>query len=114
MMTYEGYVPTVWYEPDDRLFHGYAEGDRHMIHFAGASVDELEQAFRDSVEDYLAWRRERGEEPRSPHDPKHLARVRDDARGVIEAAAAAAKQPVEKWVDDALHRAALETLRRAG
>ena len=37
-----------------------------------------------------------------------------DARGVIQRAAAAAKQPVDKWIDDAPHRAALETLRRAG
>lgn len=111
-MIYKGYVATVWYEPDDRLFHGHAEGDRHMIHFAGGSVNDLEDAFRGSVEEYLSWCRDRDRPPRAPHDPRALDRIQDDARSVIEEAASAAKQPVDKWIDDALHRAALEALQR--
>ncbi|MEX0779206.1 MAG: hypothetical protein WD491_02155 [Balneolales bacterium] len=39
---------------------------RDVITFQGKSVEELEQAFRDSIDDYLEYYRQRGEEPDKP------------------------------------------------
>ena len=50
----------------DEIFHGEVMNLRDVITFHGSSVKELKKAFADSVEDYLAFCKERGEEPRSP------------------------------------------------
>jgi predicted HicB family RNase H-like nuclease len=34
-----------------------------MITFQGKSVDALEKAFRESIDDYLSWCKERGKKP---------------------------------------------------
>jgi predicted HicB family RNase H-like nuclease len=63
MMKYKGYIGHVEYDDGAKIFHGEVVGLTDIITFQGKSVDELEQAFRDSVDDYLAWCKERGEKP---------------------------------------------------
>ncbi|HAB98231.1 MAG TPA: toxin-antitoxin system HicB family antitoxin [Parachlamydiales bacterium] len=63
MMKYKGYVGHVQYDDEAKIFHGEVLGLRDIITFQGTSVDELEQSFQDSVNDYLKWCKERGEAP---------------------------------------------------
>ena len=44
-----------------------------IITFQGESVAELQQAFADSVEDYLAFCAERGEKPEKPFSDSFLS-----------------------------------------
>ena len=74
-MTYKGYEATVEFDEDARIFHGEVINTRDVITFQGASVRELEKAFHDSVNDYLAFCTERGEEPDQPFSGKFLVRV---------------------------------------
>lgn len=52
-VTYNNYTATVVYCPGARIFHGAVTNTRDVITFEGDSVEELERAFGDSVEDYL-------------------------------------------------------------
>jgi predicted HicB family RNase H-like nuclease len=61
MLDYKGYIGTV--EADDGIFAGRVAGLRDVIIFEGATFAEVEQAFRDSVDDYLAFCAKRGEPP---------------------------------------------------
>lgn len=63
MMKYKGYLGHVQYDDDAKIFHGEVVGLNDIITFQGKSVDELEQAFKDSVDDYLNWCKKRGEKP---------------------------------------------------
>lgn len=63
MMKYKGYIGHVEYDDQAKIFHGEVVGLRDIITFQGKSVEELEQAFKDSVDDYLAWCKGRGEKP---------------------------------------------------
>lgn len=63
MMKYKGYIGHVEYDDEAKIFHGEVVGLRDIITFQGTSVEELEEAFKDSVEDYLTWCKERGEKP---------------------------------------------------
>lgn len=63
MMKYKGYIGHVEYDDEAKIFHGEVVGLRDIITFQGKSVDELEQAFKDSVDDYLEWCKELGEKP---------------------------------------------------
>ena len=62
-MTYKGYQAAVEFDKDGEIFHGEVMNVRDVITFRGRSESELKKAFAGSVEDYLAFCRERGEEP---------------------------------------------------
>ena len=62
VMTYKGYEALVQYDEDAEIFHGEVMNLRDVITFQGSSAEELKQAFANSVEDYLAFCQERGEE----------------------------------------------------
>ena len=40
---------------DAKIFHGEVLGIKDVITFQGITVDEIEQTFQDSVDDYLAF-----------------------------------------------------------
>jgi predicted HicB family RNase H-like nuclease len=53
----QGYIGTV--EAEDGVFFGGVIGLRDVITFEGTTFAEVEQAFRDSIDDYLAFCAER-------------------------------------------------------
>lgn len=63
MMKYKGYFGEVTYDDEARIFHGEVIGLKDVITFQGTTVQELEAAFKDSIDDYLAWCKQRGEAP---------------------------------------------------
>ena len=54
-MKYKGYQGHVTYDDDAKIFHGEVVGLRDVITFQGDSVKELEHAFKDSIDEYLAF-----------------------------------------------------------
>jgi predicted HicB family RNase H-like nuclease len=72
-MEYKGYRGVVEFE-DDRLF-GRVVGIRDVITFEGQSVKEITKAFHDSVDDYLEFCKERGEEPEKSFSGKFVLRI---------------------------------------
>ena len=74
MMEHKGYLGRVEFDAESELFHGEVVGTRDVITFQGKSVDELKTAFRDSVDDYLAFCKERGEEPDRPFSGRFVIR----------------------------------------
>ena len=66
MMEYKGYMGKVEFDEDAGVLHGEVLGIRDVVTFQGESVQEIERAFRESVDDYLAFCTERGEEPDKP------------------------------------------------
>ena len=90
-MRYKGYSARVEFDDEAALFHGEVEGTRDVITFQGTSVEELTEAFRGSVDDYLDWCAERGKEPEAPYSG-----------------------PFAVSLDAALHRAAGDAARRGG
>jgi len=58
---YKNYHADIIYDDEAKLFHGEVVGLKDVITFQGTTVSELEQAFKDSVDDYLVWCQERDE-----------------------------------------------------
>ncbi|HSU17422.1 type II toxin-antitoxin system HicB family antitoxin [Longimicrobium sp.] len=63
---YEGYTATVEFDSDEMVLHGRLENIRDVVTFHASSVDEVQPAFVEAVDDYLALCEERGEEPDVP------------------------------------------------
>jgi predicted HicB family RNase H-like nuclease len=49
ILTYKGFVGSVNYSADDRVFFGKIEGINDLVTFEGTTVDELENAFQEMV-----------------------------------------------------------------
>jgi predicted HicB family RNase H-like nuclease len=63
MMKYKEYFGQSVYDDEAKLSHGEVVGLNAIITFQGTNTEELEQAFRDSVDDYLEWCKERSVSP---------------------------------------------------
>jgi predicted HicB family RNase H-like nuclease len=74
-MKYKNYEATVRFDEEAEIFHGEVINTRDVITFQGSSVEELKQAFKDSVEDYLDFCRERNEEPDKPFSGNFVLRI---------------------------------------
>ncbi len=66
MMEYKGYLGQAQFDDEANIFHGEVINIRDVITFQGRSVEELQQTLADSIEDYLAFCAELGEEPERP------------------------------------------------
>ncbi len=112
MMEYKGYVGRVVFDQDARLFHGEIVGIRDVVTFQGASVDELEKAFKDSVDDYLNFCRERGERPDKPCSGRFVVRIPPELHRRVAMLAGASGKSLNAWVAERLDKEA-ETEMRA-
>jgi predicted HicB family RNase H-like nuclease len=108
MMEYKGYIGRVEYDDDAGFFHGDVINIRDVITFQGKSVAELKKAFHDSVEDYLAYCKARGEVPERPFSGQFVTRISPDLHRRINRAAALAGKSLNAWVTDQLE----DSLRR--
>jgi len=75
MMKYKDYIGHVTFDDEAELFHGEIINTRDVITFQGTTVDEVKKAFIDSIEDYLAFCAERGEEPEKPFSGRFNVRL---------------------------------------
>jgi len=54
-MHYKDFIGQIAYDDEAKIFHGEVIGLTDVIKFQGKSIEELETAFKTSVEDYLSW-----------------------------------------------------------
>ena len=61
--SYNGYLAVIEYDQETRVFYGEVTGLHDVITFQGNTVDEAEQAFHESLDDYLAFCAARDKKP---------------------------------------------------
>ena len=79
---------------------------RDVITFEGTSVAELEHEFHASVDDYLAFCRERNEPPEKPLSGRVLVRMSPDLHRSAALAAESARVSLNAWIVRSLEAAA--------
>jgi predicted HicB family RNase H-like nuclease len=104
MMEYKGYFARVEFDDEANIFHGEVINLRDLITFEGESVDELRKAFTDSVEDYLEFCNERGEDPEKPYSGKFLVRVGPELHKTLVIQARKNGKSLNTWVNEALNQ----------
>jgi predicted HicB family RNase H-like nuclease len=104
-MSYKGYQAIVAYDEVAELFHGDVVDLRDVITFQGGSVSELKTALAESVEDYLAFCKQRGEEPERPFSGQFVVRVDPPLHRAVATAAKKSGVSLNKFVAAALERA---------
>jgi len=106
MMEYKGYLSHIGFDTESDIFHGEVVNIRDVITFQGKSVDELRQAFKDSIEDYLEFCAERGEEPERPFSGQFTIRLSPEQHRQVILAAERSGKRLDNWVAETLEHAA--------
>lgn len=107
MMNYKGYIGKVEFDDEAGIFHGDVINTRDVITFQGESVTELKQAFHESVDDYLAFCKQRGEAPDKPFSGQFVTRIPPDLHRQVNVAAALSGKSLNAWVTEQLQGAVL-------
>lgn len=102
MMEYKGYVGKVEFDDKAGIFHGDVINTRDIITFQGTTVEEVRQAFRDSVDDYLDFCAQLGQPPEKPFTGKFMLRLSPDLHRRAYIAARVAGKSLNAWVADRL------------
>jgi predicted HicB family RNase H-like nuclease len=105
MLTYKGYTGHVEFDDEAGLFHGEVLDTRDVITFQGRSVEEIEAAFRESIEDYLAFCAERGEQPDKPFSGRLMLRLPKELHRDVFVGAKREGKSLNQFVVDRLRKA---------
>jgi predicted HicB family RNase H-like nuclease len=102
MMEYKGYIGKVEMDDEADILHGEIINIRDVITFEGTSVEEIQKAFRESVDDYLDFCAQRGEAPEKPFSGKFVVRLPADLHRKAYIQAKLADKSLNGWVTDVL------------
>ncbi len=104
MMKYKGYYGEVIYDDEAKIFHGELAGIRSVVTFQGSSVEEIEQAFKDSVNDYLTWCKKRKKMPEKPFSGKLNLRMDSELHAKISTAAKQHNVSLNSYINECLEK----------
>lgn len=102
MMNYKGYIGAVEFDAEARIFHGEVINTRDVITFQGRTVEELEQALRDSVDDYIAWCEDEGVPPEKPYSGRFNLRLAPELHRELAVEAKRKNVSINKFVEQAI------------
>ena len=106
MFTYKGYIGKIEYDDEAGIFHGEVINTKDVITFQGKSVAELKRALKESVQDYLEFCRQRGEEPDRPFSGKFVVRLPPEVHREAFLKAKSAGKSLNAWVTEAIKNSA--------
>lgn len=106
MMKYKDYVARIEYDEEDRIFVGHLAGIKDIVGFHGATVDELEHAFHESVDNYLAISEETGRPAQKPYSGNLMLRVSPEIHAAVATASQVQGKSINQWVAEVLEKAA--------
>ena len=104
IMKYRGYVAHIEYDEEDRIFVGHLAGIKDIVGFHGTTVVELESAFHESVDNYIAISEETGRLAQKPYSGKLMLRVSPDVHAAVATAAQVHGKSINQWASEVLDK----------
>lgn len=95
---YKGYLGSAEVSVEDNVLHGKLLYINDVVSYEAQSPQELEQAFKEAVEDYLATCREAGDEPDVPFKGSFNVRVGPEVHRESVLAAEREGLKLNEWV----------------
>jgi predicted HicB family RNase H-like nuclease len=105
-MKYRGYIGRIEYDDEDRIFVGHLAGIKDIVGFHGSTVDELDRAFHESVDNYIAISEETGRAAQKPYSGKLMLRVPPNVHAAVATAAQVNGKSINQWASEILKKAA--------
>ena len=105
MLRYKGYTGHAEYDDEAGIFHGEVLDLKDVITFQGQTVQEIERAFRDSVDDYLEFCEQRGEEADKPFSGRLMVRLPQELHRKAYVSAQREGKSLNQWIAEKLEQA---------
>ena len=106
MMKYKNYAARVEYDQEDRIFVGRVAGIQDIVSFHGKTVDELEQAFQESVDHYLEVSERTGRPAQKPYSGNLMLRIAPELHAAVATVAQLQGKSINQWASEILSKAA--------
>lgn len=104
VLEYKGFIGTVNYSAEDRVFFGKVEGINDLVTFEGTTVDELENAFKEMVDLHIDDCAREGKPAEKSYKGIFNVRVSSDLHKKAAQRAAAKGITLNQFVKHALKR----------
>ena len=104
-MKYKGYTGVVQFDEKAMIFHGEVIGLRDVITFRGTSPEEIKKEFKNSIDGYIKWCLEIGQEPEKPFSGNIHLRLRPDLHAKLTAEAKVCGVSLNSYINSTLERA---------
>ena len=102
IIQYNGYRARINYSAEDKILYGKIEGIKALVTFEGESPAEVEEAFRESVDAYLALCEEQGISPEKEFKGCFNVRISPELHKTISCKAENENITLNKYVENAL------------
>jgi len=102
MMEYKGYIGKVEIDEEVGILYGEVINVRDVITFEGTTVEEVQQAFRESVDDYIEFCAQRGESPEKPFSGKFVVRLPAELHRKAYIQAKLKDKSLNSWITEVL------------
>jgi predicted HicB family RNase H-like nuclease len=99
-MKYGDYVGTVEFDIDNKRLFGRVVGIPDKISYEGNTLDELENDFKESIDDYIEFCKEMGKTPEKSFSGKILFRTNPELHSRIALNAQKQGKSVNAWLND--------------
>jgi predicted HicB family RNase H-like nuclease len=99
---YNGYIATVEYSSDDKVFFGKIEMINDLVTFECDSAKEIEEVFKDRVDDYVATCNELNREPQKAFKGVFNVRVEPELHRELYRQALEHGKSLNSWVKELL------------
>jgi len=99
---HKGYIGELELDVDAGVIHGEVINTQAVLTFEGDTIAEAKAAFVDTVEDYLAWCKERGADPEKPFSGTLSLRIGHALHREVATAARRQHQSINSFITMAL------------
>lgn len=104
ILKYKDYRATINYSAEDNVLYGKIEGINALVTFEAESVDELQTAFHEAVDDYLIYCEEHGIEPEKEYKGSFNVRISPELHKMVSIEAENKHISLNKFVENAIRQ----------
>lgn len=105
MLKYKGYTGVVQFDDEAMIFHGEVVDLRDVITFRGTTPEEIKKEFETSIDGYLDWCKELGQEPEKPFSGNIHLRLQPELHAKLVAEAKFNSVSLNSYINQTLQRA---------
>ncbi len=104
VLRYKGYSATAEFDPEARVFHGHVIDLNDVITFQSQDATKLEEEFQISVDTYLEFCQEIGQDPEKPYSGIFNLRIPPELHRLAHVKAVAENISINALVTQAIQR----------
>lgn len=104
ILNYKGYIGTVNFSEEDKVFFGKVIGITDSISFEGDTVENLIEDFHSAVDEYLAFCSENQKQPEQQYKGSFNVRIAPELHRKASLDAMAKNISLNKYVEEAIAR----------